>query len=83
MRFSSETGPQAAQRTTRHETARTLEAALGLMGESVSLNSDEIGGCQCGGVRYAVPKVPLVIYVLSSALHFSIRPGVVYANHAS
>ena len=28
------------------------------------LNSNEqMGGCQCGGVRYAVPREPLVFYV--------------------
>jgi hypothetical protein len=30
---------------------------------SVRLNPDEqFGGCQCGSIRYAVPKEPLVIY---------------------
>jgi hypothetical protein len=30
----------------------------------VALNSNEQkGGCQCGGVRYAAPRMPLVLYV--------------------
>ena len=34
------------------------------MTASRSTNPDEqLGSCQCGGVRYAVPKSPLVIYV--------------------
>ena len=31
--------------------------------EPMSLNpGEQSGSCQCGGVRYAVPKLPLVIY---------------------
>ena len=34
------------------------------MTESVPLNPDEqSGGCQCGGIRYAVPESPLALYV--------------------
>ena len=34
----------------------------------MSLNPDEqLGGCQCGGIRYAAPKLPLVIYVCHCA----------------
>jgi hypothetical protein len=34
------------------------------MAKGVSLNPDEQwGGCQCGGIRYAVPRSPLVVYV--------------------
>jgi len=38
--------------------------ALGLTLETISLNSGEqAGSCQCGGIRYAVPKDALVVYV--------------------
>jgi hypothetical protein len=38
------------------------------MSEHVALNPDEqSGSCQCGGIRYAVPRVPLVIYVCHCA----------------
>jgi hypothetical protein len=34
------------------------------MSESVSLNpGEQPGGCQCGSIRYAAPKVPLALYV--------------------
>ena len=34
------------------------------MAESVSPGpGEQSGGCQCGAVRYAVPKTPLVVYV--------------------
>jgi hypothetical protein len=28
---------------------------------------EQVGGCQCGGIRYAVPKEPLIIYVCHCA----------------
>jgi hypothetical protein len=34
------------------------------MSVSASLNpGEQLGGCQCGGLRYAVSKLPLAIYV--------------------
>ena len=28
---------------------------------------EQFGGCQCGGIRYAVPKEPLIIYICHCA----------------
>ncbi len=32
------------------------------MSQSISLG-EQVGGCQCCGIRYAVPKEPLIVYV--------------------
>ncbi len=38
------------------------------MSQSIALNpGEQAGGCQCGDVRYAVPKEPLIIYVCHCA----------------
>lgn len=38
------------------------------MGEPMLLNpGEQLGSCQCGDIRYAVPKLPLVIYVCHCA----------------
>lgn len=44
--------------------AAAASQALGPMSGAMSLNpGEQLGRCQCGSVRYAVPKDPLVIYV--------------------
>ena len=30
-------------------------------------SGEQSGGCQCGGIRYAVPRLPLIIYVCHCA----------------
>jgi hypothetical protein len=41
-----------------------LTQALGLMSETNSLAPDrQLGGCQCGHIRYSAPAVPEALYV--------------------
>ena len=38
------------------------------MSEGVSINpGEQLGSCQCGAIRYALPKEPLVVYVCHCA----------------
>src|SRR5512143_2512869 len=65
MVFQLVESPRAEAMPLNRSLKRTARlGSLGLMAESVSPSpGEQLGSCQCGGIRYAVPKEPLVVYV--------------------